>query len=376
MTLRRASILLLASIACGSSGPDDTGPLKSAVLPESAYLALPAIELVDAGMLCRVGTIACSATLFQLAVTRAPDQVLFTGISRKRLQLMFTTTATPVAVPLGGTGDGPGEYQFVHALGFSASGEPLAFAPVQQRVLRYGADGSVRSTRLVPVPPGLILSAFIRGELRAIATEPTRSGDPATVSVFAMDSGAKKVRRLYSLPIKQPAYVMSDLRPVPMPFAPVPNWAWREDGSIVHSDGSKLLVDVYDEAGGHQLRFGFETEPRKVTEADMAAERESRVRNVHDPRMIAALEESARRGAAHHPAITRIAALGNGQVWVRESPTEDKTMWIVFDASGKPLGRVELGTDDAVLASRGDTILITRDADPQGADVLRWVTMR
>ena len=73
-----------------------------------------------------------------------------------------------------------------------------------------------------------------------------------------------------------------------------------------------------------------------------------------------------------HAAITRIRALENGEIWIREAEAEsgDTVRWIVFAADGTPRGTVVLEFDDDVAGSRGNAILISKPAARNGS--LRW----
>lgn len=364
--------------ACAGEPARRMGPDTAIVLSESAYRSLPILRLTEGPLLCGVEGPPCVLGGIRDVSSHPRGDIVFTGVVGKQPQVIRVDSGSRSGKLLGRVGDGPGEYRAVIAVGLAPDRDALVFAPRERRWIRYAYDGRGAAIGLVPLPSGLMRAAFVRGELRALATDnANRRGDSAQVVMFALDSGSREPRRLHSIDVWQRAYDLSDLRPLRVPFSPRARWSVRPDGSVVLARGARMLIDLFDSTGHHTLRFGFESTPRQVTQRDLDRALKDRLRGVGDPRMRAALEESVREGAARHPAITELAAPSNGQIWAREAPREaaDSVMWVVFSVHGSAIGRVATGADDAIVAARGDTILVARSGNPTAEDALQWMLL-
>jgi hypothetical protein len=76
-------------------------------------------------------------------------------------------------------------------------------------------------------------------------------------------------RRSTSWAVRLPRHAPSGAR------AAAPQWLIAGDGRILHSTADRLLVDVYNAAGRHVQRFGFDVTPRRVTDAEFTRGRAS-----------------------------------------------------------------------------------------------------
>jgi hypothetical protein len=140
-------------------------------------------------------------------------------------------------------------------------------------------------------------------------------------------------------------------------FEPRAHWQIAEDGTTCYSPGMTFTVDCFDSSGRHSRRFGFDVERRKVEEDEVVREQERRMRGIQ--RM------PALHPVSHHPAVTALRLLDNGQVWVREAPDAADMLasWVIFGLDGIPLGRLVLPAGTDVLAARDSLYLINAPED-------------
>jgi hypothetical protein len=365
-------------VGCGADQPIFDAPARLPVFTKAAYDSLPLLTLKTLSALCASDSSTCVLDYSGLATANRDGAVLMAGFARFQ-QLTHVSGHPPVQRPVGRLGAGPGEYRTLNALGFAPSGSLLALDVLQQRVLRYAADGRIVSTSIIPIPPGFIAATFVGDELHAVATEAAKhKGDSVPVSVFALDSGKRAPRRLYSLPVRQKSYSLGDMIPVPQMFAAHAQWVVCADGRVVHTSGDAFAVDEFDASGRHVLRFGFDVTPRAVTSEDVERRTAATLRRIADPSMRGAIRNQWGHPAARHPAITWIKCLENGQTWVREAERAagDSVRWVVFAPGGKPIGAVVMETDAMVVAAHDSLVLISSPAESSIANTLRWVAMQ
>jgi hypothetical protein len=371
------TVLFAALGACDrTAGPSILA--RQVVLPESAYLALPVWALDDEAPACTIDADRCAAGI-AAATTHVDGSIAFWGLDGKRSQLYrVDSVGRPLAI--GRLGSGPGEYRFHLPMGFGPEGELLLADLAQRRVMRYATDGRLLSTVEVPVAIGLFNAAFVDGKLLALATEvPRTRGDSMPVSIEALDDGARQPRRLATLPVRRPGYAVSDLRPMPARHAAADQYAFDSTGALLTTTGAALVVDRFDAAGAHVVRFGFDVTTPFVSDGELEEARGRALRGVNEPRMRRALEESMQRPGSRlrHPAITRLMVAADGSIWVRGWPTStDSVHWVVFSAAAEPLGRIILGDGDVVMDAREGRVLLARDEDASAFSGLRWSRLR
>ncbi len=366
--------VIVALMACGEGGPAATSGQLGIVdiRSESAWVAIPVAGLEPVAPLCAPGTESCRAGPQAHAKVDSAGDVLFLALTGRRTQVMRLRAGSDAPIALGRDGGGPGEYRIPAVIGLASNGDAVVYDLMARRVVRFAADGRPVATSLAPLPSAP-LPAFdaVGGELRMLGTAvPSSPGDSMPVLMFALDSGTTDARRLHELALRQPAFRIDAMRPVPPVFEAQPLFALHEDGRVAFTDAAELVIDLFDAAGRHERRFGFASVRRDVSEAEVAAAGARRTRGVSDPRMRSAIEAQTATGAARHPAITKLVALNNGELWVRETPRAegDSVSWIAFSAAGEALRRVWTGADDAILAWRGDRLLVHRTRDDEDAD--------
>ena len=349
------------------------------LLSAAEYAALPVLRIADATPACPSLEQQCQPSYFRTTASSENGWVVVLGETAKRIQLWRVGPGDSLFRPLGRVGGGPGEYRSVTSLFVDSSGGVLALDFMMRTLLRYAPDGTPLRSEVIAVPDGYLHDHLTRSGLELIATDPRRrsSGDSAGVSVYVLEGG--KFRRTFTLPMRARDYRLDELKPVPDAFHPHPQWARLPDGSILYSAAATHQVDRFGADGQLAWRSSVEVEPRTITEEDVQQVVSHRLRGVGDERLRKAIRERLKiTPSGRLPAVTRIVALINGDVWVRESPRVqgDSVSWVVYDgADGAARGRVLLATDDDVLASRGKSLLFFRSDGPQADATLQWVSL-
>lgn len=353
----------------------DTNPPVEALLTAEQFASLPVLTLKLGEPICASGE---SAPACELGSSGELISEGTTHLVRYDLDAgaLARITGRPGAVQwLGRNGAGPGEYRMIWAAGVDRSGGVAAFDPVQRKFLRFGAEGVASESSGFVLPAGFITAGFIGTDLWAVAGD--IEGDHATgdsVNIFLYQFGRNgEFRRAAVLPLRQPGRGLEDMRPPPAIFAPREMWHFARDGRVLHSDGEALVVDVYDSTGRHTLRLGAAVSPRDVTDAEFAREFEERTSRAPSGPMGRAIREQAAVRVSHHAAITAMRQIENGQIWIREAPTEngDSVGWVVFSHDGGAVGRLRLPGDLRILAATKSDFAVL----PGGTGVMRWAKL-
>ncbi|MDX2208055.1 MAG: hypothetical protein SFU57_10455 [Gemmatimonadales bacterium] len=366
------------SAACGARDTPQgiAANVPTTIHARSAYDAIPVLDLVPTRPACVVDVLDCSPGGEVKAVVGSEGRLLVWSLDRPLHEI--AGEGSPAKV-VGRVGGGPGEYRMIMAAGFSRSGELLAFDPAQQRLLRYDCSGSPVATSQVVLPPGFIDASFVGGELRALAVDKAGGSgapDSASVRVFVLEPDGKKPRRLFTLPVRQRAWALTDMRPVPGLFAATPQWQLLADGQVLYSAATAILVHRYDESGAPVLHVGFDAQPREVTKDEAERSLEVVLRQAPNAQMRDAMRASqAGRVAERQPAITALRQLENGQIWMREAPRAagDSVRWLVLDSAGTPVGSVMLDTESRVLTAADGLILVSQPGAVDPSESLVWM---
>ncbi len=382
--MRRVSSLFISAVggllASGGCTPESPpGAAVVSVLPAAAYSSLEELRLEDAGPLCAASQGSCLTTADQLAAIGADGAVAFVGPGGRAPQLYLVDSASRAPRPLGRAGAGPGEYRILMSLGIAPDGAVTAYDGMQRRVLVYDPDGSARLTQATPVPDGLFDGDFVAGELHFLGTDvPAQAGDSMRVRIFRSEPGAARAAPIADTPVRVPGYGLGDFRPLPPPFAARAQFAFRADGGLIHTAGAMFVLEEFDSTGAPRTRFGFAVAPRAVTAEDLDAEAARLQRRLPMAAMREAVAASIRQAAPRHPAITRLVAMEDGSLWVRESPhaAGDSVSWVVYQDPPLPFGRLVLDADDRVLGAHGGRVLVARSSEAEGLGGLRWMHIR
>lgn len=365
-------LVALLAVACAGGDAPPADPATVRLLSASEYAALAPLALEPVRPLCGTAPDACRAGALGIVAVRDDGAVAFV-LEGRQPQLMLVDDSVAPARPIGRAGGGPGEYRMALGLAFTRDGGLEVLDWLQRRTVRFARDGAPAASGVIPLPRGFITAGYVGDSLRSVATDLTRvREDSAEVTVVAIAGGAAEPVPLLRLARREPAIGVEEMRPAPGIFAPVPRWVLAPDGRVLHTPADQWRVDIFDQAGRHALRAGFDVEPRAVTDAEAARERERRLGRVGNAQMRAAMERTMGAPAARHPAITDLRALHDGRIWVRESPGEvgDSVSWVVLAADGAPVGRAELAVEDLPVGAHAGLVLLSTDSG------LRWVRVR
>jgi hypothetical protein len=377
--MRCAVLLVITSaLACTPAGDTAVSPARQVTIDEATYRALPSLSLEPDGLLCPSGEAHCLLGPQGRAVHGPGGTVLLWDFGGP---IRLVAAGGSDQGQVGRIGEGPGEYRVVLAAGLSPAAVIDVLDGALQRRVQYGDDGTPLATARSPLPPGFITAEFVGGELRAVTTDlGSQRNDAATAPVVlvALDTGTPAPRSLRTLPVEQQAFGLADMRPPPGLFEPQERWAMAPDGRTAHTKADRFVVDIFQLDASKDLRLSVDAAPRRVASAEVTSEVDRRLRGIGNPRMRSAIEAQAGRAPEYHPAITGLRLLGNGQLWVRETPDESgaQVRWIVFDEEGTALGTVSVPAEVTILLAQGDRILINDPGAPGEAGGLQWVRLK
>lgn len=261
----------------------------------------------------------------------------------------------------GGPGGGPGELS-AQTTGVFVVGDELWVADLgNQRVTRWGLDGSDRPAIALSLTRGIPLRWDRLGDDRVVAQlramqgmgmQGDTTGDaivtvgdsaPATIATlpqgasFSMEGGAARFRF----------------------FDREPLWDAAEDGRLLSASNDRFRIEVRDAGGALVQVLSKDFTPRPVTEADatrmLRSIREMMAAQGAPPAAVDQLLQGA-SFADNYPAMAQILAGPGGSVWVQRIQTPDQVAesdeinlqdlgsddWDVFDSDGRYLGVLTL----------------------------------
>lgn len=374
----RKGLLLVAGIMGGCGMPGEASSARGAMLPAAAYDDLPVLSLEDAGRLCAAGEDRCLTTGDQLAAVREDGAVVFLGPGERFPQLYLVPAGSTSPQAIGRAGSGPGEYRLVISVAFAPDGGIRAFDGAQRRLLQFSPEGALQRTDAAPMPDAPVDAGFVGGELRWLGTDvPSARGDSMPARVYLSEGGAARVRPLHDLAFRHPSVPLGEFRPMPQPFEPLAQFAFGPDGTLFRTDGARFVIERYGPTGALDATFGFDRDARPLAASEVADARERLLARLPSVTMRAGAAAAFRDEWTHHPAITRLRVLGDGSLWVRESPhaAGDSVSWVIFESPDRPRGRLVLGADDRVLGTHQGRLLVALAGDVEVTGQLRWATI-
>jgi hypothetical protein len=270
---------------------------------------------------------------------------------------------------LGTLGAGPGEYRRVMTAGFDSVGGVILFDQSGFRIVTFDSLGRPLWTRNVPFSAEFNGVSAKGGRVVKWLVPGSETLGSMVASQFVLVDSAGGNEALASVVTKALRAPGSDMMPIPPFFSAWAVWDVGPGLSIVYAPGDRMRIERYRGDGAADLLVEGDVLARAVTSAEVARELERRSSGgLAAAPWAAQLREAARNAAPFHPAITDLVVLGDGSIWVKESPVAetDSARYDVFSREGRLTGYVVLPAAARVIDGDGAIVLVTT-ADAAGA---------
>lgn len=352
--------------------------MRSRVADASAYDALPVQALVSDQPLCRAGRVACDVPPSGSGVVSASGDVLVSVVAERGTLVAMLRSGSDSAVIIGRDGAGPGEYRAAGTFGFDESKGIVVFDVFSRRLVRFDSAAVFTTAENLTLPPApLPALALVRGTMHSLAAnDASARGDTLPIFLYSM-AGNQPARQMHPLALRLPVTGLGQFTAMPTMFSAQPQFAFREDGSVLFSNGIDLTLRLFDSTGTLRLESGFRREGREVTAPEVESERERQLRAL-PPLMRAQAAARLQAAAPQHAAVTALLAMSDGTVWVREAPDaeRDSVDWVRFDASLAPMSRTRTGADDRVIGVFAGRVLLARAGADEESTGYWWMRLR
>jgi hypothetical protein len=296
---------------------------------------------------------------------------------------------------LGGPGGGPGELSR-QATGVFTPGDEAWVADLgNQRVTRWGLDGSERPAIPLNLAQGIPFRWDRLGDDRVVAQfrsipgvgmQGDTTGDPI-VTV-----GAAELDTLAVLPQGTTLSVQGGAARFRF-FDPEPLWDAAADGALLIASNDVYSIEVRNADGElvRVVRRAFE--PRPVTDTDarrmLSAIRNAMAQQGAPPAAVDQLLQNA-SFADHFPAMGQVLGGPDGTLWVQRIRTPDQTAevgeldlqdmgsddWEVFDDQGRYLGVLTMPARFAPMRIEGDALWGVQRDELDVPSVVRYRLVR
>ncbi len=267
------------------------------------------------------------------------------------------------------SGDGPGELRWIRTIAPIEGGGVTAFDLRNFRISRFDLALALQST--VPVVPskswqdiratGAAVAFLSVGDAPEVGARTV-----GTVSWIDAESGA--VTEAFQFPAVADRLEGTDLRPLPVPFAPRLLWAVSASRTVLLGYGNDSSVRVFDQSGAIVAEVSLHWSGTKLTPLEIDSVRNQLMRpggrtsaafgyadRIAD--LMAALPES-------HPRFSDLRLSSTGELWIRKSGSENgNARWYLFQQDGHPIGALDLPTSDRLVRVLGDTVVLVRTDD-------------
>jgi hypothetical protein len=367
IAIAAGSIALLATCHRQGGEPADASFSARATFTRSEYVAARRLDLQRLYGICEGGQpSACQFRRIDVAAL-GPGRRVLLGQAGAAVQ-EFDSMGRWIG-PVGRLGAGPGESRVVMAAGYDSAGGVVLVDQAAFRVV--GFDSLRRPAGSWSMSPSAELTAIsAKGGhvVEWLVPGAQRLGEPVTGSFVLIDSAGQR-RGLAQVATKALRASASDLMPIQPFFTALPVWDIGPRLSVVHAPGDRMRIERYRENGRADLLVEGDAPLRPVTSSDIAHRMEGqRAPPVGGGQWAAQMQEAARNAARFHPAITRLAVLGDGSIWATESPAPDgdSARVDVFSAEGRLIGYVVLPVAARVIDGDGRIVLVTT-IDSSGA---------
>jgi hypothetical protein len=398
--IRRGPLLLLILAACGRG--DDPNTFVSRDSSGVAILSYPAKSWDSATAwtlsekpLMLLGGDSADATMdlsTAIAATLLPDGRSVVSTNNPAELLLFDPTGKREA-RLGAPGEGAGEFRTVTQLLQLGSDTLAAFDASQQKALFFAVNGMPLGERILPsanaaVPPAM------RGRLQDgtflfaldMVTDPAPTGPPKAFRNRLVVLGLNPRNDRYDTLATSrgaeffPSTMMVGglATPIAKPLIFGASTQLAVSGTHWYlSTADRLEVETHDSHGKLLRVVRLAVPARPVAPADQERYKAT-VREAYDRLkgampadvMVAELKKlDETRFAEHLPAVAQMLTDAQGNLWINRgySLVDKVRSWIVFNAEGQVVGRVDTPMG-SVLAISADRILIRRE-DPSSRKV-------
>jgi hypothetical protein len=396
--MSRASIcrslpLLLALVACGRGDDPNTFVSRDssgvAILsyPAKSWDSAPAWTLSEKPLMV-LGGDSVDATMdlsTAIAATLLPDGYSVVSTNNPAELLLFDPTGKRQA-RLGAPGEGAGEFRTVTQILQVGTDTLVAFDASQQKALYFAANGMPLGERILP-PVNAAVPPAMRGRLQDgtflfsldMVTDSAPSGPPKAFRNRLVVLGLNPRNDHYdTLATSKGAEVFpstmmigGQATPIAKPLIFGASTQVVVGGTRWYlSTADRLEVETHDNSGKLLRVVRLAVPARPVTAADQERYKAT-VREAYDrvkdampaDVMMAELKKLDETTFAEQlPAVAQMMTDRDGNLWVNRgfSLVDQVRSWIVFNAEGQVVGRVDtpLGS---VLAISADRILIRRE---------------
>lgn len=384
LSLPGVVLTLFATAACGDH---DVASAPVGEVTDSA-----GIPIVTSAAADRIHARVADAPSLSIGELEGPDALLFNRIGtvardREDNVIVADGGSDEIRVfdsggnhirTLGGSGEGPGEFEVLSGVWPLEDGTTAAFDSRLDRISHFGAMGEVLgSTALRVEGLGFVTSLGPVGSeslLLEVEDVPfTMSEEPVRASVsllrHAVDGSAvDTVAQLEGAGFTNVTRTLGEnvmVELIAVPFSPGPAATASHD-RIAITVGGAYEVRFLDSAGALSHIARLTESPRVWTDADLAAYARGSTRAELDEAGLRDLVESY-RDLPIPPALPGYVELkfaDTGELWARRYglPGASMVRWDVFDRDGHCLGHVEVPARFTVMEfSRGQILGVARD---------------
>jgi hypothetical protein len=254
---------------------------------------------------------------------------------------------------VGGEGDGPGEFQGLRLLEAFAGDSLLTFDQRQRRMAVFDSAGTyIRSVTPVGLEFYMLLGAFADGSplLQAInLIMPDEIADGAErrpVNYHVLDVAGTTTATIGPY-AGQEMHLIARADMVTINTVPFGRGAFARIAGdrVVAAANDTYSLDVYRRDGAREAVIRLAVEPQEVRPGDYEFLRDEAMASVRSDFQRQTEGESWDAMPRHEtfPAFHSLMADDSGNLWVRDYlvPSDDRSLWTVFDREGTALGKVE-----------------------------------
>lgn len=347
----RMALIALAVLACGNDAPSADRETRT---PPGTPIEIAAESIVQVGS-AEGGS---GQVLHRVTNPALLDGRLVIPMADGRIQVH--DKAGRLVESLGGTGKGPGEFEWLTSAWLRGDTLEAYDAPMQ-RITQFAPDGSVAVVRLenvsfMPSAKGPVNDGWILGSIANAAGErPQRSRDTLVLRHHGLDGGhTGEIHRIPALA----RYLNSEGRHLPEPLSPAATVRTHEgqiyvgetlQPSIKVLDGTGRVVREFSWSGAGSLspREAFEAVKERAlasAESDQLVEERTRFQNAPTPERLSVwwdflVDELGFVWVRPYEVLQHANELGG---WRGAGPGGE---WLVLGPDGSFLATVEVPTD-------------------------------